>query len=69
METHSEEYRRICEARSWLRQGYTDKRSVDALVARISAVRGQDAADQLRQDMRRQWLCRQDWLADPPAAS
>lgn len=69
METHSEEYRRICEARAWLRQGYTNKRSVDALVARISAVRGQDAADQLRQDMRRQWQCRRDWLADPPAAS
>ncbi len=69
MDTYSEEYRSQCEARTWLRAGYTDRKAVDALVARITAVRGPEAAGQLREEMRRQWQCRRGWLQGTPGAS
>jgi hypothetical protein len=62
MDTHSEQWRRITEARHYLRQGITSQAAVDELCARISKKRGNAAANQLRQDMREQWQARQDWL-------
>lgn len=56
-----DDYRRICEARSWLRQGYTRPSVVDELMARIAAKRGDQAARELRDEMRRQWQCREQW--------
>lgn len=69
MDTNSEEYRRLCEARTWLRAGHTDRKAVDALMLRITALRGLEAAEQLREEMRRQWLCRRDWQQVTPGAS
>lgn len=57
METH----RRECEARDWLRKGYTDTKSVDQLKVVIAGKRGQQAADELREEMRRQWGRRRLW--------
>lgn len=69
MDTYSEDYRRQCEARTWLRAGYTDRKAVDGLVARIAAMRGQAAAEQLREEMRQQWQCRRDWQPGTRGAS
>jgi hypothetical protein len=60
--TFSEEWRAICEARDWLRKGYTTAARVDELMGRIAAERGTEAAEKLREEMRRQWKCRRDWL-------
>lgn len=50
-----ERYRMECEARDWLAKGYTEPGRVDALMERIARLRGQAAADALREEMRRQW--------------
>jgi hypothetical protein len=55
MTSNQEKHRLECEARSWLRQGYTTPQLVDDLLARIATRRGQAAADALREEMRRQW--------------
>ena len=60
-----EAYRRECEARTWIKQGYVTARQVDELMQRIRAHRGAEAADQLRQEMRRQWGRRAEWMAPP----
>lgn len=60
--TASEEWRAVCEARDWLRKGYTTAVRVDVLMARITLERSKKAADELRDEMRRQWKCRRDWL-------
>lgn len=65
----SEQHRRECEARHWIREGYTDAKSVEPLMVRIAANRGLEAANELRQEMRRQWVRRQEWLHVPPAES
>lgn len=65
--TSSEQHRRECEARTWLRQGYTSRAAVDELVARIAERRGAEAADELRQEMRRQWKLRDQWPPVPGA--
>lgn len=57
--------RRVCEARSWLRQGYTTAEKVDELMARIRRHRGDAAAAELREEMRRQWATRATWLESP----
>ncbi len=57
-----EDRRRICEARSWLQQGYTTACRVDELIARIATHRGKAAGDALREEMRRQWKRRQNWM-------
>ena len=57
-----EAFRRECEARHWIREGYFDKDRVDDLMARISKRRGEDAAAALRAEMRRQWTLRAEWL-------
>jgi len=58
---YSEEWRRICEARGWLRRGYTDKESVRELRRRIAAKRGGEAAGELIEEMRAQWAKRDEW--------
>lgn len=50
-----ETFRRECEARDWLRRGFTSPAMVDDLMGRIEKRRGADAAQALREEMRRQW--------------
>lgn len=57
----TEAHRRQCEARYWLRQGYTDARSVSLLQQLIAAKGGDQAAQDLRDEMREQWKSRQQW--------
>lgn len=57
-----ENRRRICEARGWLRDGYTTRAKVDELMVRITRRRGKDAAEALREEMRRQWAIRDKWM-------
>lgn len=58
-----EAFRAICEAREWLRRGYTTKAKVDQLMDRITKRRGRSAAEKLRTDMREQWGRRAEWKA------
>ena len=51
----SDEWRRECEARFWVRKTKGDPAAVNALLKRIADKRGQAAADLLRQDMREAW--------------
>ena len=48
-------HRLECEARDWLRRGYESSERVEELMRRIGKIRGQAAADALREEMRRQW--------------
>ncbi|OOW63334.1 hypothetical protein Xlen_02595 [Xanthomonas campestris pv. leeana] len=57
----TEAHRRQCEARHWLRQGYTNARSVALLQQLIAAKRGDQAAQDLRDEMREQWKSRRHW--------
>ncbi|AZR26475.1 hypothetical protein NX80_008190 [Xanthomonas vasicola pv. arecae] len=57
----TEVHRRQCEAPYWLRQGYTDAKSVGLLQQLIAAKRGDQAAKDLREEMREQWRNRQQW--------
>lgn len=59
MVRYDEDYRRECEARTWLRMGYDTPARVDDLMARIAKHRGVPAANELREEMRRQWLLQQ----------
>ena len=59
----SEQHRRECEARDWLRRGYTDAHSVDGLMRKIVAKRGYAASEILRAEMREQWARRSEWLS------
>lgn len=59
---NTEGERRVAEARSWLRQGYTTRAQVDALMADVAKHRGQAAANRLREDMREQWRMRKAWM-------
>lgn len=52
---------RIEEAREWLRKGLTSRELVDPLIENIAAVRGQEIAAALRQEMRHQWATRRHW--------
>lgn len=67
-----EKQRRVLEARARLREGFTTRTKVDELVIRVAKKRGQQAADQLRDDMRAQWKIRHEWMGmgtatGPPA--
>ncbi|MCC4622217.1 hypothetical protein LL965_19980 [Xanthomonas cassavae CFBP 4642] len=57
-----EGFRRACEARHWLRQGYVDAAKVTELRLRIAAQRGYVAADLLVEEMREQWRYRREWM-------
>jgi hypothetical protein len=59
-DTGSEEWRRICEARDWLRHGYTTPEKVGELDTRIAGKRGDTAADELLEEVRRQWKIRRE---------
>ena len=59
---YDEAYRRECEARQWIREGYFARDRVEALMERIAKRRGEDAAAALRNEMRRQWTRRAEWL-------
>jgi len=58
----TEEHRRACEARHWIRQGYRNSKWVDELITRIAQRRGAAAAEELRDEMRRQWKHRREWM-------
>lgn len=62
IDTASEEWRAICEARDWLRKGYTTSGRVGVLMERVAAERGEEAAKRLRDEMRRQWKRKGEWL-------
>ena len=50
-----------CEARYWLRRGYTTpERRVD--LREVLKKRGDDAFEKLIEEMRRQWRRRLEWL-------
>ena len=55
---------RITEARSWLRKGIHTKELVDATMANIAQVRGQEVANEIRAEMRRQWAVRRQWWGE-----
>lgn len=55
VDKNSEQHRRECEARDWLRRGYAAPAKVDELMVRIEKHRGKASADALREEMRRQW--------------
>lgn len=61
MDTYSDQWRRITEARHYIRQGHITAAAVDTLCARIEKKRGEHAAEQLRQDMREQYMKRGEW--------
>jgi hypothetical protein len=61
-DTTSPRHRLECEARHWLRDGYSESSKVASLIARIGQRRGQAAASELLGEMRRQWQRRNDWL-------
>jgi len=58
----TEEHRRACEARHWIRQGYRNSKWVDELIIRVAQRRGAAAAEELREEMRRQWKRRREWM-------
>ena len=62
MDETTEQFRRECEARHWLRQGYTESGVVAELRARIAEKRGEVAAAALVDEMRRQWKRRAEWM-------
>ena len=55
MQPAQDVFRQECEARDWLRRGYTSPAMVDDLMRRIEKHRGAEAAAALREEMRRQW--------------
>ena len=59
-----EAWRRECEARQWIREGYFQRDRVDGLMERIASRRGAEAAAALREEMRRQWTRRAEWLEE-----
>lgn len=62
IDTSSEAHRLQCEARHWLREGNTTPETVADLMKRIEGKRGRQAAEELREEMRRQWARRREWL-------
>lgn len=54
-----ENFRRQCEARHWLAEGYGSADRIGELMERIAKRRGQAAAEALRDEMRVQWKLRQ----------
>ena len=55
---NDEQHRLECESRFWLRDTKGNKVAVDELIGRIEKRRGKQAADYLREEMRRQWQSR-----------
>ncbi|HHW4679396.1 MAG TPA: DUF7696 family protein [Xylella sp.] len=63
----SEQWRRICKARSWLRQGDVTVRQVQALRRRIAGIRGDGVADALLEEMRWLWKMHRSWMQETPS--
>lgn len=63
--TEQEQQRRVLEARARLREGYSTPERVAELVKLVSKKRGELAAQQLVEDMRKQWRCRHEWWDQP----
>lgn len=59
-----EDYRRVTEAREWLRLGYTRPYGMEGLRKRITGQRGAEAANALIREMRRQWDIRNQWMGE-----
>lgn len=57
-----EQRRRICEARHHIRQGCNIPEKVNQLMKTVAGLRGQAAAELLRDDMRAEWKTRSTWL-------
>jgi len=55
MDQKTEDYRRECEAREWIKRGYSTPARIKQLRKRITDQRGADAADELIIEMRKQW--------------
>lgn len=51
-----------CEARTWLRKGYSTPERIEELAELIGKKRGATAVERLVQEIRRQWKRRADWL-------
>lgn len=51
----NEQYMLECEAREWLRRGYNNRSQIRVLQNAIAKRRGHDAAEQLIEEMRKQW--------------
>jgi len=57
--------RRECEARTWLRAGYTSPARIAELRAKLSNHRSAEAIEQVVEEMRRQWTRRAEWQDGP----
>ncbi|HCK4502989.1 TPA: hypothetical protein N0H38_004481 [Pseudomonas aeruginosa] len=53
-----------CDARYWLRRGYTTPEKVTELKDVLAKKRGTAAVERLIEEMRRQWARRREWLGD-----
>lgn len=58
----NEQHMLECEARTWLRKGYTTAERITDLTALIAKHRGAAGAATLIEEMRRQWARRGEWL-------
>ncbi|EIU2540629.1 TPA: hypothetical protein ACHH76_003299 [Pseudomonas aeruginosa] len=54
-----------CEARYWLRRGYTTPEKIAELKETLYKKRGEEAATRLIEEMRRQWGSRHEWQRGP----
>ena len=57
-----EQHRHECEARDWLRRGYTTGLKVESLGRLITSKRGKEAWDRLYREMRKQWTTKNEWM-------
>ncbi|AQZ95435.1 hypothetical protein ACFSB1_00345 [Halopseudomonas phragmitis] len=62
MSSDQARHRHECEARDWLRRGYTTPDRIDELKKLITSKRGSAAAEALIEEMRRQWRRRAEWM-------
>ena len=58
----TEELRMLCEAREWLRRGYTTEAKAKDLGRQITSKRGKAAWDRLYREMRQQWKTKNEWM-------
>lgn len=55
-------FRLECEARAWLRAGYTNKSMLDELRKMLGKHRRENAIEQVIEEMRRQWARKDEWM-------
>lgn len=56
--------RRECEARAWLRAGYANAAKLVELKTLLRKHRSEAAVDMVIEEMRRQWVRREEWMGD-----